>query len=78
MERAIRCTVCTWRGPWDVAESAPRIRARQSDPVTEEVQQAYADHEAESVRLGAAPPPPCPQCGHHTVVAKLHSYRAAM
>ena len=32
MEKTIRCTVCTWRGPWEVAESAPRIRAAEVHP----------------------------------------------
>ena len=78
MEKSIRCTVCTWRGPADVAESAPRIRAASIDPVTDELQNAYAEHEAESVRLGAHAPPPCPVCGHHTVPVKLHAYHAAV
>jgi hypothetical protein len=78
MEKTIRCTVCTWRGPWEIAESAPRIRAAEVSPALTEQQDAYADLEAASVRVGAAAPPPCPMCGHHTVPVKLHGYRAAV
>ena len=76
MEKAIRCTVCTWRGPWEIAESAPRIRAAQIDPVTDEVQNAYAQQQAVSVAVGGHAPPPCPMCGNHTLVVKLHGYGA--
>jgi hypothetical protein len=78
MEKSIRCTVCTWRGPMTVAESAPRIRASQIPPPMEEVQQVYEERQSESVSYGSHPLPPCPMCGHHTVAVKLHGYRAAV
>jgi hypothetical protein len=78
MEKSIRCTVCTWRGPESVAESAPRIRASEIPPAIETIQQAYEDRQVESVNYGSHPMPPCPMCGHHTVAVKLHHYRAAV
>ena len=78
MEKTIRCTVCTWRGPWEVAQSAPRMRASEIAPQLEELQAAYEEHQVESVRAGAEAPPPCPMCGHHTVLVKMHGYRAAV
>ena len=78
MEKTIRCTVCTWRGPWEIAESAPRIRAAEVHPAIEELQNAYAEQEAVSAAIGAPTPPPCPMCGRHTVPVKMHGYRAAV
>ena len=78
MDKSIRCTVCTWRGPWSVAESAPRVRASEIPPPLEEVQQAYEERQSESMLVGAEHPPPCPMCGHHTTSVKLHAYRAAV
>jgi len=78
MEKSIRCTVCTWRGPESVAESAPRIRASSIPPAIEEIQQAIEERQAESVNYGAHHLPPCPMCGHHTIPVKLHGYRAAV
>jgi hypothetical protein len=77
MEKTIRCTVCTWRGPWEIAESAPRIRAASADAVTEELQSAYGEQQATYAAVGGHAPPPCPMCGHHTLVVKLHGYRSA-
>jgi len=76
MEKTIRCTVCTWRGPWEIAESAPRIRAAEVDAVTEEIQNAYEERGADSVAVGGHATPPCPMCGRHTVSVKLHGYRS--
>jgi hypothetical protein len=77
MEKTVRCTVCTWRGPWEIAESAPRIRAAELDPATEELQAAYAEQQAVSAAIGGHAPPPCPMCGNHAVFVKLHGYRSA-
>ena len=77
MEKTVRCTVCTWRGPWVIAESAPRIRASDIPPSLEEVQNVLEEQQAELVNVGGHHPPPCPMCGHHTVAVKLHGYRAA-
>jgi hypothetical protein len=78
MEKTVRCTVCTWRGPWVIAESAPRIRASDIPPALEQLQNALEEHQSVSVNFGAEHPPPCPMCGHHTVQVKLHSYSAAV
>jgi predicted RNA-binding Zn-ribbon protein involved in translation (DUF1610 family) len=77
MEKTIRCTVCTWRGPVEVAESAPRLRAAAMAPLEEEIQAAYEAQQAVSAAIGATVLPPCPMCGNHTVNVKLHGYRAA-
>jgi hypothetical protein len=76
MEKTIRCTNCPWRGPWEIAESAPRIRASVIPPAEEEIQRAYAEHDEAVASVGTPTPPPCPMCGHHTVGVKLHGYTA--
>jgi hypothetical protein len=77
MEKTIRCTVCAWRGPWEIAESAPRMRAAApSSPAMNELQSAYAEQQAAVAMIGGHAPPPCPMCGHHTVSVKLHGYRS--
>ena len=78
MEKTVRCTVCTWRGPWEIAENAPRIRASDIPPALEEVQFALEERQSEKMAIGMEHPPACPQCGHHTVLVKLHGYRAAV
>jgi hypothetical protein len=78
MDKSIRCTVCTWRGPWTIAESATRIRASEIPPALEEVQNALEERQSVSEVVGGHHPPPCPMCGHHTVMVKLHGYRAAV
>lgn len=78
MEKTVRCTVCTWRGPWEIAESAPRIRASDIPPALEEVQFALEERQSEKMAIGMEHPPACPVCGHHTVSVKLHGYRAAV
>lgn len=76
MEKTIRCTVCSWRGPWEIAESAPRVRAAALSTAMDELQSAYAEQNAMSAMTGGHAPPPCPMCGHHTVSVKLHGYRS--
>jgi hypothetical protein len=77
MERMIRCTTCTWRGPWEVAESAPRLRAAAPlAPSDEVIQAAYAEQQEVSATIGGPVMPPCPMCGNHVRQVKLHSYRA--
>lgn len=70
-EKTIRCTVCTWRGSWDAAMAAPRVRRSDIPPSVEEIQTAYEEQQAARVNVFGSPQqPPCPQCGHHTVVAR--------
>lgn len=78
MEKTVRCTVCTWRGPWVIAETLPRVRASEIPPAIEEMQNALEERQSERMVVGEAHPPPCPMCGHHTVQVKLHGYRAAV
>jgi hypothetical protein len=78
MEKTIRCTVCTWRGPWSDAASVAPPRPSQIPQSMEHVQQAIAEKQAVAAQLGAPQPPPCPVCGHITTVVKLHSTRPAM
>jgi hypothetical protein len=77
MEKALRCTVCTWRGTWAEA-AASRVQPVALPPTLQEVQHAYEEKQAEEERLGAARVPACPQCGHHTVAVKLHRGHAAV
>ncbi len=63
MEKTIRCTVCTWRGPWEIAESAPRIRAATGDVAPLEDEAAGAVRGAEGGERGGRRDrafPPCP------------------
>ena len=78
MEKTIRCTVCTWRGPWSDAASMPPPRPSQIPQSMEAVQAQIAEKQAVAAQLGAPAPPPCPVCGHLTTVVKLHSTRPAM
>jgi hypothetical protein len=77
MEKAIRCTVCTWRGTWAEA-SATRVQPVALPPQLEEIQLAYEEKQAEEEQLGGHRIPTCPVCGHHTVPAKLHRHHAAV
>jgi hypothetical protein len=43
----------------------------------EAVQHQLEEKQQINAALGAATPPPCPVCGHHTQVVKLHSIRPA-
>jgi hypothetical protein len=75
-EKTIRCTVCTWRGPMDVAESKPRMKAAELDPATDAIQHMYDEREGETEAIGGHRLPPCPMCGHHTLPVRLHGYHA--
>jgi hypothetical protein len=78
MEKTIRCTVCTWRGPWSDAASVAPPRPSQIPQSLESVQQAIAEKQAAAAQLGSPQPPPCPLCGHLTAIVKLHSTRPMM
>ena len=77
MDKTLRCTVCTWRGAWAEA-AAVRVQPTALPPGLEEIQHAYEEKQAEEEHLGATRPPACPQCGHHTLHAKLHRAHAAI
>ncbi len=70
MDKTIRCTVCTWRGSWTDAASMPPPRPSQIPPPMEEIQHAMEEKAREAAAFGTPSPPPCPVCGHHTVVVK--------
>ena len=74
MEKTIRCTVCTWRGPWSDAASVAPPRPSQIPQPLESIQNAIEEKQQVARQLGSAhPPPACPVCGHHTAVVKLHT-----
>ncbi len=76
MEKALRCTVCTWRGT--VAEaSATRVQPVELPAPLMEVQRGYEEKQTEEEQLSGHRNPACPQCGHHTVGVKLHRSHAA-
>jgi hypothetical protein len=75
MDKALRCTVCTWRGAWGEAASV-RVQAAQLPPGLEEIQQAYEEKQAAEAQFGGHRPPPCPQCGNHTVAVHLKRHHA--
>jgi DNA-directed RNA polymerase subunit RPC12/RpoP len=77
MEKSLRCTVCTWRGGWAEA-SAVRVQPAALPPALEEIQRAYEEKQMEEEQLSGHRPPGCPQCGHHTVLVKLHRHTAAV
>jgi hypothetical protein len=76
MDKTLRCTVCTWRGAWAEA-AAVRVQPIALPPNLEEIQQAYEEKQAEEEALGGHHPPPCPNCGHHTIHVKLIRSHAA-
>jgi hypothetical protein len=76
MEKALRCTVCTWRGNWAEAAAA-RVQPVPLPPQLEEIQAGYEEKQAEEEQLGGHRIPACPQCGHHTLPVKLHRSHAA-
>lgn len=74
MDKTIRCTVCTWRGPWSDATSVAPPRPSQIPGPLEAIQSAIEEKQQIARQLGSThPPPPCPVCGHHTAVVKLHT-----
>ena len=76
MDKTIRCTVCTWRGSWQDAASMPPPRASQIPGPLESIQNALEEkQQTAAAQFGIAHPPPCPVCGHHTMLVKLHSIR---
>jgi hypothetical protein len=77
MEKALRCTVCTWRGTWAEA-SAVRVQPVPLPPQLEEIQQAYEQKQADDEQLGGHRPPACPVCGHHLLPTHLHRGHAAV
>jgi len=77
MDKTLRCTVCTWRGAWAEAASA-RVQPAALPPALEAIQEAYEEKQREEEQLGGHRPPPCPNCGHHLVLAKLHRSHAAV
>jgi hypothetical protein len=70
MDKTLRCTVCTWRGAWAEA-AAVRVHPTALAPALEEIQRAYEEKQQIEEQLGGHRPPPCPVCGHHTVVVHL-------
>jgi hypothetical protein len=77
MDKAIRCTICTWRGTVSEA-SAVRVQPAPLPPALEEIQRAYEEKQAEDEALGGHRLPACPACGNHTVAVHLHRSHAAM
>ena len=77
MDKALRCTVCTWRGISSEA-AAVRVQPQPLPPQLEEIQRAYEEKQAEEEQLGGHRPPPCPQCGHHLVHVHMHRSHAAV
>jgi hypothetical protein len=70
MDKTLRCTVCTWRGAWAEAASV-RVHPTPIAAGLEEIQRAYEEKQQIEEQLGGHRPPPCPQCGHHTVPVHL-------
>lgn len=79
MDKTLRCTVCTWRGAWsDAAYAAPVPPARLPSPL-KDIQAAYEQKQAASVRFGMMREPACPRCGHHTItIRRTPSFHPAM
>jgi hypothetical protein len=77
MDKALRCTVCTWRGTVSEA-AAVRVQPAPLPPALEEIQRAYEEKALEEEHLGGHRTPACPQCGHHTLHSHLHRHHAAM
>jgi hypothetical protein len=72
--------VCTWRGAWADAATAPSLIQRQALPqLMLDIQAAYEEKQRASVRFGMTHEPPCPKCGHHTVsVRRTPSFHPSM
>jgi len=78
MDKTIRCSVCTWRGPWSDAASVAPPRPSQIPGPLEVIQQAMEEKQQIARALGDThAPPPCPVCGHHTVVVHRKSIKPA-
>ena len=77
MDKTIRCTICTWRGSWTDAASVRPPRPSQIPPGLEQIQHSLEEKQSFDAQLGTPHPPPCPVCGHHTTVVKLHRSSAA-
>jgi len=75
MDKTVRCTVCTWRGAWQVAESVRPPPPQPLAPQLEQVQQGIEESQSRNASFGARHPPPCPLCGHHTVEVRRESIR---
>jgi hypothetical protein len=77
MDKTIRCSVCTWRGSWTDAASMPPPRPSQIPGPLEAIQNAMEEKAREAASYGVPQPPPCPLCGHHTTVVKMHHAKPA-
>jgi len=78
MDKTIRCTVCTWRGPWSDAASVSPPRPSQLPPELAEIDAARHEKAQVAASLGShSSPPNCPVCGHSTLVVKMHSIKPA-
>ena len=77
MDKTLRCTVCTWRGAWAEA-AAVRVQPAPLPPSLEEIQRVYEEKQMMEEQLGGHRPPPCPNCGNHTVTVKLARHHAAV
>jgi hypothetical protein len=77
MDKTLRCTVCTWRGAWAEAATV-RVQPTPLSPNLEEIQAAYEEKQQSEEQLGGHRPPPCPVCGHHTVLVHLKRHHAVV
>jgi ribosomal protein S27AE len=55
-----------------------RVRPAPLPPALEEIQRAYEQRQLEEEHLGGHRPPPCPQCGHHTLAVHMKRGHAAV
>ena len=75
MDKTIRCTVCTWRGSWTIAESVRPPPPQPLSPALDQIQQAIEENQARNASFGGRHPPACPVCGHHTLETGAGSIR---
>ncbi|MDB4936278.1 MAG: hypothetical protein JWP87_3250 [Labilithrix sp.] len=73
MDKLVRCTVCTWRGTFAEAMSAPRVPRSDLPPPMLDHQDTLEVAQEAVTLTGAPKPPPCPSCGHH--IANAHKRR---
>ncbi len=79
MDKTLRCTVCAWRGAWGEAAYTGSILPSDLPRPLLDIQAAYEQKQAASVRFGMTREPPCPKCGHHTItVRRTPSFHPAM